>query len=499
MALYDKKDGIPDSSDQVPRFNTSPLIDVPTGIIQKCIKGDTILIGGSSSHNGSSGGNNTGKSGLVLSEIARAMIRMRHLNIDAQMADFENNNAKSRIRQVFFGVAVNDGFSYEEAAEIADDLMERFVFINGKDVTANEWYDNLDEAIENRVKKKIDTFVAPYLGINKVPYVGFLPHFAFCDSFSAMVPDTIMENFLEENTAGSSDNNTMYLKGNGAKKQMLMRWVNTLPKGGVYLYTTAHLGDNISLDPKSPPEKKNLFMKQNHKLVDVPKQYYSYTTRLMFINGSHALVNSNKEPQYPSFVGDKEKRDAKDMEIELIFLRNKFGQSGGFIGLVYNQNQGVNWPLSEFHYCRVRRWGMGGNDQTYFFNLLPDVNLSRTTIKRKLLEDYRVRRVAEITCEMMLLYRYHFDSIDPKLRCSAEELYLAIKALGYDWDKLLDTRGYWLPDHYENPVKPLSTFDLLRMRYCQYVPYWLEEDEIPETVKKVRSGEIDIEEFLSKI
>ena len=61
--------------------------------------------------------------------------------------------------------------------------------------------------------------------------------------------------------------------------------------------------------------------------------------------------------------------------------------------------------------------------------------------------------------------------------CSPKELYEDIKKLGYDWNVLLNTRGYWTIDQYTNPVPYLSTVDLLRMRKGLYEPYWLKKDK----------------------
>ena len=89
---------------------------------------------------------------------------------------------------------------------------------------------------------------------------------------------------------------------------------------------------------------------------------------------------------------------------------------------------------------------------------------------------------------MSLLFRYKFDAIDSKYRCIPAELYEGIKELGYDWNTLLDKRGYYTLNHYDHPIKPLSTFDLLRMRVGDYIPYWMTEEEIPEQVKAIRDA-----------
>ena len=57
--------------------------------------------------------------------------------------------------------------------------------------------------------------------------------------------------------------------------------------------------------------------------------------------------------------------------------------------------------------------------------------------------------------------------------------------MGYDWDVLLNTRGYWTLNQYSHPVPYLSTVDLLKMRKGLYKPYWMDKQE---TTKK-KKGE----------
>ena len=61
-----------------------------------------------------------------------------------------------------------------------------------------------------------------------------------------------------------------------------------------------------------------------------------------------------------------------------------------------------------------------------------------------------------------------------------ELLYTKIKDMGYDWNKLLDTRGYWLIDQYDLDIdKPfLSTPDLINMFLEEYHPWWYPKENI---------------------
>lgn len=485
MAFF-KKENKPESHFTTPRFPIHPLIDVLTGEYMLCEKGDYTLNGGYSPHVAISGMNNSNKTLIILSFIMTILIKLRTSMVDAQVMETENTLEFMRCMQIALGIATMMGCSDAEKAEIKEYVLDFFTLRGSKDLSTNEWCREMDDIVAERLKSKKDLITLPFRDLRGEPIQVYLPHFIGIDSFSAMLPDVVTKNYLEENDAGSSDNNMMYTREMGAKTQMLAKWVNQNPRASLYMMSSAHMGKNLSLDSKAPPEKKSLFMKQNHQLKNVPEKYYFYTTTMFFVNGSAPLVNNDKVPKYPYNSSDKEKRDSKDIRLEVIILRNKFGQSGAFIPLIASQNQGIDWHLSAFDYARDADWGFEGNNINYVMELLPDVKLGRTLIRDKLLTDARLRRVVDINCEMHLMFRYKFDSIPSELRCTPKELYEGITSQGYDWDKLLTTtrRDYTI-DHYTHPVQPLSTYDLLRMRIGAYIPYWMKEDEIPAKAKEL--------------
>jgi hypothetical protein len=138
-----------------------------------------------------------------------------------------------------------------------------------------------------------------------------------------------------------------------------------------------------------------------------------------------------------------------------------------------SQQEGVHGPLSEFHYCKVNdRFGIDGTLQHYSLDLMPDVKLSRTTVRGKLDSDPKLRRAMNITSEMLQM-RQLWDDVPEDVMCTPKQLYEDIKKLGYDWDVLLNTRGWWTCDNDKHPIPYLSTMDLLQMRVGNYKPYWL--------------------------
>ena len=100
--------------------------------------------------------------------------------------------------------------------------------------------------------------------------------------------------------------------------------------------------------------------------------------------------------------------------------------------------------------------------------------MNRNQVRENIDEHPKFRGALEITSELCQYFNLNPD-VSPDLFCTPEQLYKDIIAMGYDWNILLETRGYWTFDHYTNPVPPLSTLDLINMRAGIYRPWWYDE------------------------
>ena len=169
--------------------------------------------------------------------------------------------------------------------------------------------------------------------------------------------------------------------------------------------------------------------------------------------------------------------------VKLTQLRSKSGPSGYTLEIVVSQTEGVLPTLTEFHFIKESdRFGLTGNNVHYQIALLPEVTLNRNNVRENIDKNNKLRRAINITSELLQLNIFHNVRLDTEgINCTPEELYKDIKELGYDWDVLLNTRGYWVIDQYENKIPYLNTIDLLRMRKGTYFPYFLNDDK---TLKK---------------
>ncbi len=201
-------------------------------------------------------------------------------------------------------------------------------------------------------------------------------------------------------------------------------------------------------------------------------------------NATPLINDGTKGPEYPKDGAVNVKLDTDLNTVLLRNLRSKSGISGMTITLIVSQKEGVLPSLTEFHHIKeTGRYGLEGSNTNYHLSLLPEVSLSRTTVRGKIDTMPKLRRALNITSEMCQM-SYMWNTMEPGLLCTPKELYEDIKALGYDWDVLLETRGWWTIDNDKHPVPYLSTMDLLKVRAGKYQIYWLDKDKKVISKKK---------------
>jgi len=258
---------------------------------------------------------------------------------------------------------------------------------------------------------------------------------------------------------------------------MLMQLPTMTGQTGIHVIFTAHIGDDLALDPYAPPAKKLTFLKNKVKLKQVPEKFTFLMNNLYHVTSAQVLLNdTTKTPQYPRDGEDNLKGDTDLQIITVQNMRAKAGPTGMPFELIVSQSEGIMVGLSEFNYIKsFDRYGLGGNDRNYFLELYPEVSLSRTTIRGKIDGDLLLQRALEITSEMCQMKNL-WHNLEEGILCTPAELYADLKAKGYDWDILLGhTRGYWVFNDDPNPLQFLSTMDLLECRAGNYHPYWYDD------------------------
>lgn len=453
-----------------PFLNLGCLFDIPTGSYRTGKNGESILNGGMAPITGIGGRGNTYKSTIAHFMSLRTLDR--YTCSEAVVYDTEESLDIQRLYHLARWMPYVGGVDLQEEGRL---------MLTAKTVmSGNKWFDEFRDFMKERKKDpKAHKKLTPFIDKNGENIPAFTPVIGEVDSFSQMDIEAL-DKLYDAHEVGESGLNVEALKSAAAKSQMMMQLPGVTGMGGGYVTLTAHVGDEHQLDPYAPPAKKLSFLKGKVKFKRVPENFTFLTNNCWYCLSASVMLNqTNKTPEFPRDKDDDLKGDTDLMRITLQNLRAKSGPTGLPMEIIASQRDGVHVGLTEFWYLKENKekgsvgYGIGGHDRSYYLELVPDVSLQRTTVRGKIDEDPRLQRALEITSEMCQMENL-WHHLPDDLVCSPKELYEDLKAKGYDWEVLLDTRGYWMfEDDITDSTKPfLSTMDLLKMRKGEYNPWW---------------------------
>jgi len=461
--MSDLLSGLKPSPNIRPQLNVGCLMDISTGRYHLGEHGESILNGGLSYITGLCGRGNSFKTTLMLFMFLRVLDR--YAGTISTIYDTEMSLTIARLRELSYRmIHALLSFDFDNAQQFG--MTDRTIY-NG-----TEWYEWLKEATEFRkLLPKSQMVKTPFLNALGEHIMMLIPFIAGIDSMSQFSAAALQK--IQDNGVGESERNMEAMRDAASKTQLLMELPTLTAKCGIYIMMTAHMGDEHQIDPYSPPKQKLAFLKGKVKIKNVPEKFTFLTNNCWYVLGSAPLQNqTTKAPEFPRSQADDLKGDTDLMLLSITNLRAKSGPTGIPFELIVSQNDGIEPGLSEFYYLKTYgRFGIGGNDRNYFMDIYPSVNLSRTTIRAKIDADPKLQRALEITSEMCQMDNLWHD-LPTGLMCTPKALYDDLLAKGYDWDLLLNTRGYWTFDNDKHPIPFLSTMDLLNMRAGTYRPYW---------------------------
>jgi len=462
-------------------INVGSLFDIPTGSFITGAKGESIINGGLGLVTGVVGGGNNFKSSTLHYFMLTAGNRMAATSGTAMSTyDTEVNISLDRLE----GMASKQKYLPENIItedgswSITDKSLE----------PADKWYDSVVKYTHEKTKDK--SINVPYTAF-KDPYTkdtmkAIIPTFVEIDSLSEFESEATMDT-IEKSV---EESNTVFMKQGLFKTKVLGSLPRLSNTSNTFFLLTAQIGEKIDMATGpakyNQPSRKLQYLKQGDSLKGVSGKFFYLLNNAWFAHTASVLKNATtKKAEYPR---DNEDNQHTDLNIvKMTQLRSKTGPSGYTLEIVVSQTEGVLPEMTEFHYIKTNgRFGLGGNDRNYFLELKPDVSMMRTTVRGKLNNDPLLRRAVNITSELSQMYMYHTHLSASWLLCSPAELYKDIKAMGYDWDILLKTRGWWTIEQYDTKVEPfLSTMDLLKMRKGEYTPYWMnDKKEVKKEYKK---------------
>jgi len=456
-------------------INIGALFDVPTGTYITGAKGESILNGGLGQNTGIVGGGNNFKSTTLHYSMLSAANRIFATAETAMSTyDTEVNISIDRLEALankFEYIPKNPITGPEACWTLTDKSLEY----------ADKWFADILEYAEAKekdkgIRVKLTAFKDPYTG---GPLEFILPTFVEIDSLSEFEPESTVD-MVDKNI---DDSNTLFMKQGLFKTKLLSALPRVSNGSNTYFLLTAQIGEKIDMATGpakyQQPSKKLQHLKAGDAIKGVSGKFFYLLNNAWFAHTASVLKNpTTKLAEYP-----KDSNDTLETDLNIVRmtqLRSKSGPSGYTLEIVVSQTEGIIDYLTEFHHIKTNgRFGLEGNDRSYALVLVPDVKLGRTTVRTKLAESYKLRRAINILSELLQMHKFHHNLKNEDLLCTPEELYKDLKDMGYDWDILLDTRGWWAVDQYNKKIKPfLSTMDLLKMRKGMYIPYWYDKSKL---------------------
>jgi hypothetical protein len=455
-------------------LNIGALMDIPTGAYERDYNGHWIMNGGLAYTTGLTGLGNSFKTCLGDYMMHEASSRIFTVAETYMMTyDTENNtNMAHKIEHAM------EHDSFKDINVLKEGIWE---ITDKQTMWADEWFVKLKDVFKNKNKNKRSWMVkTPYLGIDrKTPFMSNIPTTVFVDSMTDFETGKVNTKH-EKLELGDNKGRTMYMD-QGLDKAKFMRSINTIAqKSDTYMLFTAHVGKETEMGggrPGMPPPKKLSTMRPGEKLKGATDAFFFSLHNLWQIMSSGPLYNPDSMcPLYPIDPEDGKTKSQDLMKIFVKLLRSKNGGSGTTLTIIMSQTKGVLPTLTEFHYIKTEKYyGLSGGNRNYNCDLYPAVSMSRTTVRSKIDSDPRLRRAINI-CSDMLQIRQLRKYKDTKQMCTPGELFYGLEKLGYDWDKILDTRGWYTINNDDNPIMSVSTLTLLDMR--------LERIDIPKLKKK---------------
>lgn len=453
-------------------INVGALLDIPTGRFVRGHMGQYILNGGMGTLTGVVGIGNNFKSTFMNYINATFVARMGG-QTSTDVYDTEINIHEwhlTRQHRHHPDLAMTDNFDLIGTGRW--NITDKTVY------TGDEWFDLVKDFMELKIKDKAKySVVLPFLDRAGKPMVIPAPTSLAVDSMSEFNTKDVLK-MQEENSLGDSGANMVSMKQGAQKNRLLMELPPLAAASYTYTFMTAHIGTEFNMDPRNPPPKKLQFLKGGQKLKGVPEKFtFMMNNCYQCYNAAPFINQLSKAPEYPRSPDDDMKMDTDLSVVSVRQLRSKSGPSGMATELIVSQQEGVLPGLTEFHYIKGNgRWGLGGNDRNYFLEFLPDVALSRTTVRAKIKKDYKLRRGMNLAAEMHQMFTLWHD-LPPQYVVTPEQLYKKLNEMGYDWDVLLETRGWWAPLGEWTEIQELSSLDFLRMYTGEYIPYWFTEEQ----------------------
>ena len=442
---------IVDSGDN-PNFNTGTLLDMATGKYVQGIDGEWYLTGGLPMHITVMGGRN-GHFKSTISNACVQRIAAIYPETDLIIEDTEDSLTKDKER------------AYAMAEELTPQINRNNVqWLKGVDYdldTFDEWFNEYCHKKEEHISEiMVDT---PFIDLRTGKQIKvMIPTVMVMDSITELV--TAIEEDMVSGTKtkgiGDPKNNTVAMV-DGNKKTLWMRTMRRrCQKYGIVFVGTGHYDKILEMDPYSPTPKETLVGKQSYKLKRCGSNL-KFLASIYAITNATLLVDSNKEPLYND--GTSASKDI--FEVDVTLERCKTACVGTTTPFVASQTKGFLNAVTNYHYLRLNNYfGLNGNKQKQQPFLMPDLTISRNTVRALSADNAQLRRALELAAQYCYI-KNNWDTRNLHVDFNMDPNKL-FDLLNSDKKKtlvqdILNSRGYWT---YRKEDKPyMSVIRMLEL------------------------------------
>jgi len=452
--------------------------DIPTGRFVTGARNESLLNGGLAATTGFIGTGNLFKSTQMHYQVLTALSRVH----GSEGGTYDTEVSVEHERMANFSVNSIRDFNGEDVISTG-----RWQITDTTVYSGNKWWDLEKSVLRDKPKEKNIMIRTPFMNYNRTESFKMLrPTFREVDSLSAWKSDRV-EKVYEDTEIGDKEANMVYMMGGNDKTRLVEELPSITGRYNHYMLLSAHLGQKFNLDPRAPVRSQLQHIPRDFKIKGAPEKFTFHMNNAWLCISADLMQqqDSEKKVEYPRDSNDDNKKETDLNLIWVVQTRGKNGPSGMPLGIVVSQEEGILPSLSEFHMCKLNdRFGIHGSasaadTKNYFMEMVPEFKLSRTTVRRKIDSDHRLRQAILFTSQMCQISQLWHDDITKMLMCTPGELAMDLHKKGYNWEVLLDTRGWvGLDMDAEYDRHYLSTMDLLRMRLphdhkLAYHPYWM--------------------------
>ena len=435
-------------------FNTDSMFDLLTGDVRRGFDGKWYINGGL----GPAVCGGLGRPGMFKSTFATSLAMRMSALYGSQMAIFDSEDAVSRGRERILRMAGQ----YKDA--VNDDYVLLFDAKNEYDLESIR--EKIYEIGERKKAAGKDALITtPFVDSKDSSRIRTLsPNVIIIDSYTECFSRE-EESFISDKGIDDSKAKTMFMLDANKKTVILRNLTRYAAQYNIELIVTAHYGTKLNLDPYAPAPKVLQYGSQNEAPKGVGSKFLFLTSPQFLINGCTKLQDEAKACKYR--LG--ENTSPTDLsELLVLIQRCKNNASGLTHPFVISQDNGLLTDASDYSYLRNtgKGFSMTGNNINHQSMFLPDVTMTRNSFRGICQKDKRLIRALQLGAQLLYI-QSNWNTAGWPFPIKVEPKAL-VDALMSDKDKMsmdriLASRGYWLPDELITPDTPefMSIFDIL--------------------------------------